>query len=432
MPFRGITFNTGKVALDSAVAPPYDVLSAADAGQFQARSEYNIGNVDFRSPEEGDGRYAAAARLMDEWLERGILLRDEKPAIYLIECEFRDGNGRTVRRKSFTALLRLEDLGTGTVFPHEKTFPKQKQDRLKLLRATNAHFNPVFALYSDPDGEAKAVLNSVVASRPAELSVEDFDGVAHRLWRITREKSLTRLKRVLHNSNVFIADGHHRYETALNYAKEMRSRCESFQGDEAFNYVMMAFVQMEDEGLKILPAHRMLRGIPGYSESKVMERLRENFSIESAPREEMLTSLNGRSTGDHTFGLQIGGACYRLKLKDDADLASAMPGMSRRWRNLDVSIAQSLIINPLLGGEEKDQFGRINYEVDVDKVSRKVSTGEYQLALFIEPTRTSQLIDVTTARELMPHKSTYFHPKMLTGFIMNRFSPDERVGGAEK
>lgn len=369
---------------------------------------------------------------MDEWLERGVLLRDEKPAMYLVETQFRGGNGKVMRRKSFVALLRLEDLTTGTVFPHEKTFPKQKQERLALLRATNAHFNPVFALYSDPDGEADVVLNSVVANHPAELSVEDGGGVVHRLWRITLEKSFTRLKKVLHHCNVFIADGHHRYETALNYAKEMRARCESFRGDEAFNYVMMAFVQMEDEGLEILSAQRMLRGIPDYSEAKVMECLRENFEIEDMGREKMLASLDGGAAGGHRFGLQVGGRCYRLSLRSGVDLAAAMPGMSRRWRNLNVSIAQSLIINPLLGGDEEDQFGRINYEVDVDRVTDRVSAGEYQLALFLEPTRTSQLIEVTTARELMPHKSTYFHPKMLTGLIMNRFAPGERVGGVGK
>lgn len=418
-----------RVCADDVFAPPYDVLTPEMQTAYRARSEYNIVNVDFRPAEEGDARYEKAAALLDEWTAAGTLVRDSEPAMYLIETQFTGANGKPFRRKCFIALLRLEDLSTGTVFPHEKTFPKQKQDRLKLLRATRAHINPVFSLYSDPGGRAGEALDSVAANAAAEIRANEDGGILHKVWRIRRPETIGRLQKILMDKSVFIADGHHRYETALNFAAEIKKKCASFHGDEAFNYVMMAFVRMEDEGLEILSAHRMMRDIPDFRPAEFLSSLADNFVIEASSPTAIQAALEKNAGG--VFGVQTGGDFRLLRLREGVDLEAAMPGLSKKQRRLDVSIAQELIIARALGGEEETdhQFGKMGYNVSFEQVSRLVGGGEWQAAVYLAPTKVSQLMDITSARELMPHKSTYFHPKMPSGAVTNRFTPDERIGG---
>ena len=413
--------------LQKVVAPPYDVISTEARRRYCSNSEYNIVWADFREDKPGEDKYAAAAALLDEWTRQQILSRDAKSAIYLVEQEFVSRSGEVKRRKGFIALLRLENLRCGTVFPHEKTFPRQKQDRLNLLRTTHTHFNPVLALYSEPNGEAQYVLSAVAANfKPAAEIAADEDGVIHRLWRIQDADYIGRLRSIVKDRAVFIADGHHRYETALAYAEELRSSRTDFHGDESFNYIMMCFVRMEEPGLEVLSAHRMLSNIPEFSESRILQSLEGNFRVTPSSREEMLANLNGSLRADHSFGIQIGNNYYFVSLRDEVNLEQVMPKTSKKWRNLDVSIMQVLVIEQLMGGEE-EQTGNISYEVDTDLITQKTSAGECQVALFLAPTKISQLIDITTARETMPPKSTYFYPKSLTGLVMNRFSIDKRV-----
>ncbi|MEW6202728.1 MAG: DUF1015 domain-containing protein, partial [bacterium] len=258
-------YDPQKVELRKVVAPPYDVISPEARKRYCSSSAHNIVWIDYREDKPGEDKYEIAAALMDKWTDDQILARDTAPAIYLLEQEFVNHSGELKRRKGFIALLRLENFKDGAVFPHEKTFPRQSQDRLNLLRATCAHFNPVLALYSERNGEARQVLDAVAANSKPAIEITDEDGVVHRLWRIMSADHIEHLRAIIKDRNIFIADGHHRYETALAFAQGLRSQCGEFHGDEAFNYIMMCFVRMEDPGLEILAAHRLLNDIPNFS-----------------------------------------------------------------------------------------------------------------------------------------------------------------------
>ncbi|HOX29284.1 MAG TPA: DUF1015 domain-containing protein, partial [bacterium] len=276
-PFKSVRYHSPKVdTITKFLAPPYDVISEQDRDELYDRSEHNIVRIDFpKDPAKGD-KYEQSAALLDKWEQEELLVIESRPAIYVLEDYFIDWHGYRRIRRGFIAVLKVEDFNKGTVFPHEKTFAKHKQDRMNMLKATQAQFNPVFAFYSDGENAIRPVLKNVVDHNLPDWNFRFDDGATRTLWTVTDHRFIDQIIEGMKSRKVFIADGHHRYETALEYAK-IKDKELGIEGSDApHQYALMYFVCTGDEGLSILATHRLLKDIPGYDRSKVLEKLKNS------------------------------------------------------------------------------------------------------------------------------------------------------------
>lgn len=431
-PFRGTRYNTDRVDdLGSVITPPYDVISPADQERFYARSDHNIVRIIRGKDEPGDNggknKYGRAGEYFLRWLADGVLIEDSAPALYLWDQEY-EVRGSTKVRRGFVAMARIEELGEGVV-PHEKTLARPKQDRLNLMRATRAFFGQIFVLYADPEKVINGVLGG--AARGA-APLADFvfdDRVRQRMWRIEDRATIDRIVKEMADKSLFIADGHHRYETAVNYRNEMRTEGARCEGSESFENVMMTFVNMDDEGLSIFPTHRFVYGLSGFSRDQFLDKLEEHFRVESFTAGEgegrlvtFIEELESRGARDHVFGLYTGGGTYHLLSLRDESLADTHGAQdhSPEWRRLDVAILHTLVLDRLLGITPEKVEEHIKYTRDDAEAIELVDMGTYQLSLLMNATRIGEVKAIAANRERMPQKSTYFYPKVLTGLVACR------------
>ena len=452
-PFRGFRFNPEKAPdFSSVIAPPYDVIDSELQQKLHSRSEFNIAKitrgVKHEEDNETENEYTRAAVLLNEWIESNALVHDEKPTIYVLAQKFNIGSGehkRTLTRAGFIALLKLENFCTGGsgatcvgVHQHEETLPKDIEDRLCLCKTTLTNFGQIFAIFPDHDRKTEALLDQVMSSEPT-AEARDDEGVTHKLWLMQDEAMVTELQQILANKSAIIADGHHRYKTALKLHEEHSSPTD--QVSESSKYRMMTFVNMMNEGLVILPTHRLVQKVEDFQAKKLLDDLEPNFTIEKFPiegendipaREAMFASLKTAfDSGAHAFGLYCKtGNYYLLTLKDLGPMAKVQ-NKSEAWRKLDVSILHQLILEDLLGIDKaKLDSGTITggayveYIKDignaVQKAIDKVNTAGYQAVFFMNPTRASEVEAVATNHETMPQKSTFFYPKVYTGYVINK------------
>ncbi|MGQ9497072.1 MAG: DUF1015 domain-containing protein [Desulfotomaculales bacterium] len=422
VPVRGLRYNPEAVEdLAAVVTPPYDVITPEAQAQYYARHPYNIIRLEYGKEEPGDdemnNRYTRAAAAFAAWRERGVLIREKTPAFYLYEQEFQV-RGKRMRRHGFFCAVRLERFERGVIMPHEETLAGPKKDRLELLRACRANFSPIFGLYADREGSVLAALLRA-AGEPA-VSFYDELGHAHRLWVITDAGTVNAVRDRLADRRILIADGHHRYETALAYADEQA-------GPGPHRYVMMVLVNLYDPGLVILPTHRLVREIGKLSLGAFMDALEEQFEIAEAPPasawnfDAFLAGLASR--GRHAFGLYAGrDRLYILKLRGDVPVQRLLPqDRSPAWRELDVAVLHHLVLHRILGiGPRECENGKaLAYTRDAEGALRRVDGGEYRLAFFLNPTRVEEVVAVAEAGDRMPQKSTYFYPKLITGLVIN-------------
>lgn len=420
--------------LDVVLTPPYDVISPKKQKKYYKWSDYNIIRVDYNIAEDGGDKYRQAAETLEKWIAESILVKESRPAIYVLEEYFLDWEGYRRVRRGFIALIKAEKFGEGAVYPHERTFPKHKKDRLALTRATGSWFNPVFSIFPDEENEVSEILRQATEKDFPDENFRSPDGVRHSLWTLTDEKMIKRLVSAMADKDVFIADGHHRYETALNFAAEMDEKYAA-QGEESLNtenrdsdhhYTLMYFVSMNDPGLSVLSAHRMLKNIPDFSERLVLDRLSENFEMESRDRSSALHMLGEVGEDKHLLVAQIGHDFYVMRPRPEA-LANN-PGINAlhdSLKELDVSICEELAVKPLIGGDA-NLLDHIGFEVEPVKVMNGIKTGEYQLALYLPPTPVKRMTNVAGSHQVMPHKSTYFYPKLLTGLVIYRISDNNK------
>ncbi len=401
-PFTGILYNSTISDPSLVVAPPYDVISNEAREALYTKSPYNIVRIDYGRDESGDGggsnKYARAAALLRQWLAEGVLERDTAPAYYGYEVRYTiDGAEHSFR--GFFARVRIEPFERGIVLPHEETRSKPKSDRLNLMRATHANTSPIFSLYHSPSCRASNVVNRTAGNTP-RLTAVDHDGNEHRIWSITDPEDLRVMSEDLADLPVFIADGHHRYETALAYQREAGD----MQGADS---VLMFLANMADSGLSILPTHRLVRGIDG----DPVDRLTGEIPLEpidiSAGGTAMLEAIRG--TEDHCFCMYAGGRAYILRKNRGA----ALDEIPAPLGDLDVTVLHRLILDDVL------LAGECDYEKDVARAVALVDNGDYQAAFFLNPTRLEELRTVALDGKRMPPKSTYFYPKLLTGMVMN-------------
>jgi uncharacterized protein (DUF1015 family) len=442
-PFRAVRYNLEKIAEPVGVmAPPYDVISPALQEDLYRRSPYNLirlilGKIE-ETDDEANNRYSRAAAYFQAWQEEGILVRDAEPAIYLYDEEyFAEGVGPVVRR-GFLALTRIEDFASGVVKPHEKTLSGPKTDRLKLTKACGANFSPIFGLYADPCCVLEALTRDVCSCLP-DLNVTDDDGVQHRLWRVTDPDIISKAQGLLDKKPLFIADGHHRYETALNYRNFMREQVGEYTGKELFNYVLMYFANMEDQGMLIFPTHRLVHSLKDFHLPGFLAALNEFFEVEARDlnltdpdaRREARTILQQKGNESHTLALYAGGqSLYYLTLRDPGTMDRFFDDKaSKALRVLDVSILHRLILEHLLQITPEAQERQLNlkYVKNFDEPFEAVQSGDFQLAFLMNSTRMGEVRDVANAGEKMPQKSTYFYPKLLTGLVLNKIVDGESI-----
>ena len=418
-PFRGYRYNPETVDLHAVVAPPYDVISPELQARLYEKSPYNVVRLILGREEN---RYASAAEAFQQWQKEGVLRRDAKPALYLLHQLFDGPEGSTVKRKGFVAVCRLEEFDKQIVLPHEKTLSEPREDRLKLFTATNSNFSQIFCLYSDPEKYIDRSLNGSAKSNP-EIDVT-FEGVQNKLWPVTEESVIGDVRKVLSSKQVLIADGHHRYETALAFRDQVRSANPAHTGNEPYNFVMMFFTNVDDEGLAIYPTHRLVHSLTGFDAGRFLKKAGEYFIIrEFDDPASLLSALESSSVP--SFGLQLAGerVTRLLSLKPVRPAGEILQDtLPPEVRELDVTLLHFAILRDMLGISMEAQEAKRNLEYvrDFSEALNAVKSGKAQLAFLMNATKIQQVRSVARAGHTMPQKSTYFHPKLLSGLVLNR------------
>ncbi len=431
-PFKALRFDAAVVgSAGDCVAPPYDVIDEQMQKALYAKNPCNVVRLilgaDQPDDNERENRYSRAAQSLQEFIASGALKPEPAECMYAYVQDF-DAGGRHCRRGGLVALGKISDFGSG-VQPHEKTLEGPKADRLKLTRATGAQFGQLFMLYDDPEKTAENII-AAVAARAALLDFDDDNGVRHRLFLIDDPGDIGDLTEMMADKMIVIADGHHRYETALNYYAET--------GDPAAQYCMMTLVNMRNEGLIVLPTHRLVSALADFDIDDLIGKIQEGFDIvpfpfndddgKAAARRAMFektSELGGK--GANAFGIYAAAGCfYAAWLREPVLMESLCPQMSRAARTLDVNILHKLVLEQILdiGDRELASQSNVAYIKDIgdaiDRAIDKVDSGAAQVVFFMNPTRIEQVKAVAAAGEKMPQKSTFFYPKMFAGLVINK------------
>jgi uncharacterized protein (DUF1015 family) len=432
-PLSGIRYAASQ-SIAELVTPPYDVISPEAQTRYYERNPHNIIRLELGRDEPGDdaldNKYTRAAMLFAEWRLQGVLQQDA-PALYLYEQRFKAG-GRDHVRASLLARVRLEPWEARVVLPHEQTLAKPKEDRLRVMRATAANLSPIMALYDDPHEElAKSFVP--VRRRESELAFTDESGEEHRLWTVPDPILGAAVASFFETRPLYIADGHHRYETALAYRDELRDLRKELTAEDAANYVLMALTAVEDAGLVVLPTHRIIRNVAPEALTELAQRLGAHFTLEPLPAGDVAAWKSalehaGRGGERNAFVLVLPAERGRASLATltpagRAAMAAANPSASPAWRNLDVTLLQELLLHQALGiGDEAIRGGdHLTFTRDAEEAVNAVRSGANgaALAALLNPTPPAAIRDVASAGERMPQKSTYFYPKLITGLVIN-------------
>jgi uncharacterized protein (DUF1015 family) len=405
-PFRALHYDLDRVGgLQSVVAPPYDVIDAAQRADLLTHSPYNVVEIDLPEAADGGDPYAHAADVFARWQRDGVLVRDEEPALWALEQQYTGPDGQRRTRHGFFARVKVEDYGPGRIRPHERTHPGPKEDRLRLTRATHANLSPIFSLYDDPDEAAWGALAPFLDDRPWS-EVTDGDGTVHRLWRVTDRDAHARVAEALAPAELLIADGHHRYETARVYHQEGGA-----------GHVLMCLVALQDPGLTVFPTHRLLTRIE--NRDALRDTIQRDFEIEPVQDDAL------EPTGDGPVRLGYLDGHHRrplmLTLRDPAIAAAALPDKPEPYRHLDTAELEAVVLKGALGMSEDDisHLNGLDYARDYDQARERVEHGRAEAAFFMRATPVEQVRDVAATGESMPPKSTYFFPKVLTGMVFN-------------
>jgi uncharacterized protein (DUF1015 family) len=419
-PFRALCYAPAlRAGLDRLVAPPYDVIPEERREVLAARHPNAIVRLDLPRPPAGGDPYAWAARLLGEWVREGILVREARPAFYALEQRYRAPSGGERTRRGLFARLRLEPLDSGSVIPHERTLERPRVDRHRLLAATRTHLSPVFLLHPDPGGRVSGLTRDWAARAPF-LEARDDEGTLSRVVRLDGETEVASLLEGLRDQWALIADGHHRYESALAYRAERRAA-----GHDDGRDILAVLCSLEDPGLAIFPIHRLVHSLPGFDPEAFLRRLEAFFRIEPADGLEVLrTRLAERRDRPGLFGVGLSGGA-RLVLAEwiegrglDRPEMAEIPGPLRR---LDAILLHRLVLEGLLGitAEDQTRQTRLDYVKDEREWAARLREGRADAGFLMNPTRMEQVIEVSRAGLRLPQKSTYFYPKLLTGLLLD-------------
>ena len=421
IPFQAWRYNLERVRIDRVVAPPYDVISREEQEALYGRDPFNIVKVECGKVEVSDNelhnQYERAAKYWESWIQQSVIQQDKVKSFYLLSTLFKDPeSGEKKRRLVIFGLIKLEPFEARVVLPHEKTHAGAKEDRLKLLQTTKTNFSPVFGLYEDKQKLAHS-LYSAYASIPPLFSFSLENGEEHQLWQISSLTDVQNLSQMFESKSILIADGHHRYETALYYRNLDRSKRDQ-NGLLSSDYVLMGFVEVEDEGLLILPIHRVVKNLKGINPTKFVEELTGFFSIKKTSEDKLHAIARGGS--DQGFGLALPTANFYFWLKDKAEARKEMlPGKPESWYGLEVTQISYLVLKRL-GIREEALEHYVEYTRSSEEAIQHVKARKANLAFIVPPIKAKVMREICMAGELMPQKSTYFYPKLGSGILMYR------------
>jgi uncharacterized protein (DUF1015 family) len=438
IPFKGILYNTDKIGnMADVVTPPYDVISDNERDEYHKANPYNIIRLILGKKEEHDpdkrNHHAKASNYFTKWLDDGILVQDKVPAFYLTTHEFPLEN-KTVTRYGLIALARLMPFDRGIILPHEKTFSKIKSERLGLLKKCHANFSSIFSLYSDQQNIISNSLKDAVSDKSPDMDFTDDKGHKHKLWRITDRDMHAYVADAMKDKKLFIADGHHRYETSLNYREWISANNPDFNADHPANFVMMYLCSMEDPGLSILPAHRILTGLTDAELSSFKKKYDNFFNITPIPYKNN-DNEKAKDTFISTMKANRGKNIIGVFMKNCPELLLLIPKpqvmedifsdtMPAAIRSLDVTVLTNLILTRILNFDQKrmDDEELFSYTTDYSEAIDAVAQGKADITFILNPTLIKQVKEIAETGLIMPRKSTYFFPKVITGQVLNRLT----------
>ena len=419
-PFRALRFDTQAAGnIQQLTCPPYDIISEEQRNQYLKTNEHNVIRLELP---RGENPYEEAGSLLHQWEQQGVLKQDEQEGLYIYEEEFQ-AHGKTMRVKGIICRVKLEEFSKGVVLPHDETLSKAKADRFQLMKATFCNFSQIYSLYMDPQHKTPDKINRLSQGTP-EVEMQDGDGVIHRLWIVTDPQEIQEICSDFAQRKLYIADGHHRYETALNFRDDCRKQRIAKEGD-AVDYVMMMLVDMENSGLVVFPTHRLVRGLSSFDETAVKQACREYFQVEDRTD---ISTIEGElnalyQQGKKAFAFYTGEDRWTLLVLKDMDaVRKLLPQASAATQGLDVTVLHSLVLEKIFGIDKENMAQQINltYTRDFQEAITSVEKKESQCAFILNPTRVTEIRDVAAAGEKMPQKSTYFYPKLITGLVMNQ------------
>jgi uncharacterized protein (DUF1015 family) len=434
-PFKGVRYNLKKFAdLAKVICPPYDIISPELQDRLYQNSEYNFVRIEFNKEtvqdNDSDNRYSRAAELMSQWLKQGVLVPDRAPAFYLHEHEFTIGK-KACRRQDLIAAVKLEEWDSRVVRPHENIIPRAKSDRMSMLQACQANTSAVLAMYEDP---RKVIFNSLASSKQVKplISFVDPWEDGHKVWAVTQPDLISSIRQEMTGHPLYIADGHHRYDSALTYQHQRKVQSGLITGEEGFNFVMISLIDFADPGLIILPTHRLIRGLNGPAITNFKSRLLPYFTIHDLPLNtaniwrNVDALLDDASSGGLGTKLAVAGLepdCMSiLTLKDFQSAARLMPeGRSEAYKKLDVSLVEHVIMDKLLAFDKDKVEGDIAYSHDREEALNQVRNQRYQLSFIMSPVKPELIKVIADAGDRMPRKSTYFYPKSPAGLVFYKW-----------
>ena len=408
IPFRGLRYNASKVeGLANVIAPPYDVIKPEEQIALAARHPANIIRLILSQPHDDDtddeNRYTRAATLMNQWRSDGTLQQDTTPRYYIYDQSFNAPDRKDYTRRALIGLVKLEPFENRVVLPHEKTHAGPKIDRLNLMRQCHANLSPIFLLYADPAGEIEQIMESFTDERPPEIDCEETFGSTHRLWCLDDAEHNNQIQKLFSSKPLLIADGHHRYETALAFRNEM-----AYTGLQGYGYMMVNLVRMESPGLAVLAIHRLLENLSADSIAHATVKLPEVFEIHELDTQATLMAQLERLKGKSpAIGMYTADDNYRLLI----------PRSTTPEGQLDVTLVQETLIKEMF--QVETLADHISYTAYADDAIAHVQGGTGRVALLMNPTPVEQVLEVAMAGDIMPQKSTYFYPKMATGLVLN-------------
>ncbi len=431
-PLQGVYYNQSLVKdLATVICPPYDIITPQMQQELYQRSEYNFVRLEFGrelpQDKDTDNKYTRSAATLGKWLEQGVLKIGETPAIYLHDHRF-TYQGKEYQRRGITCLVKLEEWSKMVVRPHEGTLAEPKGDRLSLLWALQANTSPILALFEDRRGRVSSLLAAQSRGEPM-LRIATDDGEGHCLWAITDNEAVRQICNRLVHQPLYIADGHHRYESALAYQRERRTYSSSASGREPFDFVMMTLVGFSDPGFIILPAYRLVRGMSKSTLDGLLTRLRTFFEVEELPLNmanicQQVNDLLAEEASQVKlilYGLKRE-SLFMLRLHDFGAVSLMIPYFhSELYKKLDVSIVDHVILEELLGLSHDMAGVSLDYSYDGLEAINRVLDQEYQLAFMVRPVKPEMVKAVADSGDRMPRKSTYFYPKVPAGLVFHRF-----------
>jgi len=437
-PFKGLLYNMGLVGkIEDVVAPPYDVITLGEQYKLYRKHVKNIIRLilgrEYKTDCKENNRYTRAKRLFEKWQKDGVLLQDEKPSFYYYTQEYSLSEGIILKRKGFIALLKIADFDEGIVLRHEKTLSQPLGDRVNLIKECRANFSPIFMLYSDRKGKIAEHFNTFVKGE-SYFDFTDMDGVTHRLWKIDNEKLISDIKRLFRRKVLIIADGHHRYSASIKFRNYIRKRLRKGVSESSFDYAMVYLTCMEDKGLSILPIHRLVHSIKSFEPQTILKKLSLYFNIEIFPFkrkniEHVLFRLKKEMSEyiklNNVFSLYFRSddRFYLLKAHEDKVHNQLIKsGVSSELAKLDIIILHRLIFEKLFGitktAQEKQQ--NIIYVKGDKGFNSIIKRKDYQVAFFLNPFSSVDIYKIVRRGEILPQKTTFFYPKIISGFVINK------------